>query len=148
MAYAIFASSKLGVISASVVIISIWFGVNVLAFDLCRNKHSFALAALISTVLISHALKTREFIALAAIGYYGLLTLKHLYHLVCGISINEYADVCRFGVPCALIHASLSQVGRTRAYLQPLQALATVKLLQSKASAFKRNAAISIKHSS
>lgn len=88
-----------------------------------------------------------EFVALAAIGYYGLLTLKHLYHLVCGVSINKYADVCHFGVLCSLIHASLSQVGKTRAYLQPLQTLATVKLLQSEASVFKRNAVVSVKRS-
>ncbi|XXM93292.1 MAG: hypothetical protein AAI946_00775 [Candidatus Hodgkinia cicadicola] len=145
LAFAIFASSRLGVISASVVVVSAWFGISVLAFDLCYNKHSFALAVLVTTVLM-HVLVHRRhaLIERVAVGYYGMLALKHLFRALFSARINILADICHLSALCALTCASLSQVGATRARISLFHALAAVKLLAARVSAFRLNAAVGV----
>ncbi|XXN13759.1 MAG: hypothetical protein AAI978_00780 [Candidatus Hodgkinia cicadicola] len=145
IAFAVFEAPQLGLIAAGVTVMCAWFGISVLTFDLYNNKHSFIVAALAATILIHTIANSRYmFIEQAAIGYYSMGLIKHLYRLVLGKQTNVAADFCHLSVTCALVFAGLSRVNSARKRVQFFQGLASLKLMPSWAHALKLNVAFGL----
>ncbi|XXN19727.1 MAG: hypothetical protein AAJB65_00730 [Candidatus Hodgkinia cicadicola] len=145
MAYMLFISSRLKVISVGATVLSIWFGISTIMFDLHYNKHSFGLAILIATIMLHVIInRRRALIPRVAIGYFGSLAAKHFYYAFCGSHISVLADICHFSVMCALVCAGLPQLADARAHLSLSHALAAVKILRPAVSVLKHNVAIGV----